>query len=64
MVGTPGVLNSGQDSALRIRAPPPPCQPFYRGAKGWPGHVAKAPPICPKGVVIELKREIVERKGG
>jgi hypothetical protein len=30
----------------------------------WPSHVAKAPPFCPKGVVVELKREIVERKGG
>jgi hypothetical protein len=30
----------------------------------WPGHVAKAPPFCPKRVVVELKREIVERKGG
>jgi hypothetical protein len=31
-----------------------------------PTHVAKAPPFCPKGVVLELKREIVEerRKGG
>jgi hypothetical protein len=27
-------------------------------------HVAKAPPFCPKGVVVELKREIVEGKGG
>jgi hypothetical protein len=27
-------------------------------------HVANAPPFCPKGVVIELKREIVEGKGG
>jgi hypothetical protein len=26
--------------------------------------VAKAPPFCPKGVVVELKREIVEGKGG
>jgi hypothetical protein len=26
--------------------------------------VAKAPPFCPKGVVVELKREIVEEKGG
>jgi hypothetical protein len=31
---------------------------------GWPAHVAKAPPFCPKGVVVELKREIVEGKGG
>jgi hypothetical protein len=27
-------------------------------------HVANAPKLCPKGVVIELKREIVEGKGG
>jgi hypothetical protein len=26
--------------------------------------VASAPPLCPKGVVVELKREIVEGKGG
>jgi hypothetical protein len=26
--------------------------------------VAKAHPFCPKGVVVELKREIVEGKGG
>jgi hypothetical protein len=26
--------------------------------------VAKDPPLCPKGVVVELKREIVEEKGG
>jgi hypothetical protein len=26
-------------------------------------HVAKAPPFCPKGVVVELKREIVEGNG-
>jgi hypothetical protein len=28
-----------------------------------PAHVAIGPPLCPKGVVVELKREIVERKG-
>jgi hypothetical protein len=27
-------------------------------------HLASAPKLCPKGVVIELKREIVEAKGG
>jgi hypothetical protein len=27
-------------------------------------HVAKAPPSCPKGVVVELKMEIVEGNGG
>jgi hypothetical protein len=57
-----------------------PWQPFYRGAKRWPvsqgwwsgghpsgraaTHVAKASPFCPKGVVVELKSEIVEGKGG
>jgi hypothetical protein len=27
-------------------------------------YVAKAPPFCPKGVVVDLNREIVEGKGG
>jgi hypothetical protein len=31
---------------------------------GWLAHVASAPKLCPKGVVVELKREIVEGKGG
>jgi hypothetical protein len=31
---------------------------------GWPAHVVSAPKLCPKGVVVELKREIVEGKGG
>jgi hypothetical protein len=31
---------------------------------GWPAHVAIAPLLCPKGVVVELKRKIVEGKGG
>jgi hypothetical protein len=31
---------------------------------GRPPHVAKAPPLCSKGVVVELEREIVEGKGG
>jgi hypothetical protein len=31
---------------------------------GQLAHVAKAPPFYPKGVVVELKREIVEGKGG
>jgi hypothetical protein len=35
-----------------------------RMVAGWPAHVAKAPPFCSKGMVIELKREIVEGKGG
>jgi hypothetical protein len=29
-----------------------------------PAHVAIASPLCPKGVVVELKREIVEGKRG
>jgi hypothetical protein len=35
-----------------------------RMVAGRPDHVAKAPPSCLKGVVVELKREIVEEKGG
>jgi hypothetical protein len=31
---------------------------------GRPAHVAIAPLLCPKGVVVELKRKIVEGKGG
>jgi hypothetical protein len=31
---------------------------------GRPAHVASAPKLCPKCVVVELKREIVEGKGG
>jgi hypothetical protein len=31
---------------------------------GQPAHVACAPKLCSKGVVVELKREIVEGKGG
>jgi hypothetical protein len=31
---------------------------------GRPDYVAIAPKLCPKGVVIELKREIVEGEGG
>jgi hypothetical protein len=31
---------------------------------GRPAHVAKAPLFYPKGVVVELKREIVEGKVG
>jgi hypothetical protein len=29
-----------------------------------PAHVAIAPLLCYKGLVVELKREIVEGKGG
>jgi hypothetical protein len=31
---------------------------------GWSTQVASAPKLCPKGVVVEQKREIVDRKGG
>jgi hypothetical protein len=31
---------------------------------GWPAHVASAPKLCLKGVVVLLKMEIVEGKGG
>jgi hypothetical protein len=31
---------------------------------GRPAHVASAPKLCPKGVVVELKRVIVEGNGG
>jgi hypothetical protein len=31
---------------------------------GQPAHMARAPKLCLKGVVVELKREIVEGKGG
>jgi hypothetical protein len=31
---------------------------------GRPTHVASAHKLCPKGVVVELRREIVEGKGG
>jgi hypothetical protein len=30
---------------------------------GWPAHVASVPLLCLKGVVVELKRWIVEGKG-
>jgi hypothetical protein len=35
-----------------------------RMVAGRPAHVAKAPPFYPKGVVVELKREIAQGKGG
>jgi hypothetical protein len=35
-----------------------------QGVAGWSAHVAKAPPLCLKCVAVELKREIVEGKGG
>jgi hypothetical protein len=35
-----------------------------RMVSGQPAYVTKAPPFYPKGVVVELKREIVDGKGG
>jgi hypothetical protein len=35
-----------------------------RMVAGRPAHVASAPKLCPKSVVVEIKREIVEGKGG
>jgi hypothetical protein len=35
-----------------------------REVAGWPAHVAKAPPFCPKVMVVEVKRKVVEKKGG
>jgi hypothetical protein len=35
-----------------------------RMVAGWLAHVASAPKLYPKSVVVELKREIVEGKGG
>jgi hypothetical protein len=35
-----------------------------RMVAGRPAHVANTPPFCPKGVVVELTREMVEGKGG
>jgi hypothetical protein len=35
-----------------------------RPVDGRPTHVAKRPLFYPKGVVVELKREIVKGKGG
>jgi hypothetical protein len=35
-----------------------------RVVAGRPAHVASAPNLCAKGVVVDLKREIVEGKGG
>jgi hypothetical protein len=34
-----------------------------RMVAGRTAHVASAPKLCPKGVVVELKREIVEGEG-
>jgi hypothetical protein len=35
-----------------------------RQVVGWPAHVAESSPICPQGVVVEIKRKIVEGKRG
>jgi hypothetical protein len=35
-----------------------------QGVAGRPAHVAIAPPICPKVMVVEVKRKVVEKKGG
>jgi hypothetical protein len=35
-----------------------------RMVAGQPAHVVSAPKLCPKGVVVELKRKIVAGKGG
>jgi hypothetical protein len=35
-----------------------------RMVAGQPAHVSSASPLCHKGVVVELKREIVDGKGG
>jgi hypothetical protein len=35
-----------------------------RMVAGQPAHVASAPKLCPKGVVVELKGKILEGKGG
>jgi hypothetical protein len=34
-----------------------------REVVGWPAHVAIAPPLCPKVMVVEVKRKVVEKKG-
>jgi hypothetical protein len=31
---------------------------------GRPAHVANAPPLCPKVMVVEVKRMVVGKKGG
>jgi hypothetical protein len=31
---------------------------------GRPAHVAIARPLCPKVIVVEVKRKVVEKKGG
>jgi hypothetical protein len=33
-----------------------------RDVAGWPAHVAEAPPLFPKVVVVEVKERVVEEK--
>jgi hypothetical protein len=33
-----------------------------REVAGWPDHVAKAPPLFPRVVVVEVKKTVVEEK--
>jgi hypothetical protein len=35
-----------------------------RKVAGWPAHVAIAPPLCPRVMVVQVKRKVVEKKGG
>jgi hypothetical protein len=35
-----------------------------RKVAGRPAHVAIAPPLGPKVMVVEVKRKVVEKKGG
>jgi hypothetical protein len=35
-----------------------------RKVSSRPAHVAIAPPLCPKVMVVEVKRKVVEKKGG
>jgi hypothetical protein len=38
-------------------------QPAKEGGR-LAAHVAIAPPLCPKVMVVEVKRKVVEKKGG
>jgi hypothetical protein len=41
----------------------PPGNPFKGEPRcGRPAHVAVAPPLCPKVMVVEVKRKVVEKK--
>jgi hypothetical protein len=37
---------------------------WTRMVAGRAAHVAIAPPLCPKVMVVEVKRKVVEKKGG